>query len=403
MDKSSFTDILKAAEQGLTFAQNRVGWLYQKGIGIPRDDAKAEKWYRRAAQRGYAQAQFNLGWMYEKGEGVSQDSAEAAKWYRKAAEQGEEIVAQLKLDKMSSTSLTDEDIIKTAKQGMRFAQNRLGWMYQHGIGVHQNDAEAVKWYQKAAEKGYAQAQLHLGLMYENGKGVPRDSAEAAKWFRKAAEQSDEILAPSRREKPDSSSITDILKAAQHGLTFAQNSLGWLYQKGIGIPRDEAKALKWYKKAADKGFAEAQFNLGSMYENGKGVPRDDVEAAKWYRKAAEQGEEIKAQSTLDKIKEASLANTDIIRVAEQGLTFAQNRLGWMYQSGQGVPQSDIEALKWYRKAAEKGYAQAQFNLGRMYEKGTGVPRDEAEAAKWYRKAAQQSEAVTKSILGKVKVE
>ena len=37
---------------------------------------------------GNAVAQARLGWMYEKGEGVPQDYAQAAAWYLKAAEQG---------------------------------------------------------------------------------------------------------------------------------------------------------------------------------------------------------------------------------------------------------------------------------------------------------------------------
>ncbi len=50
---------------------------------------------------------------------------------------------------------------------------------------------------------------------------------------------------------------------------------------------------------------------------------------------------------------------------------------MYGKGQGVPQDDAKAVKWYRKAAEQGYAGAQSNLGVMYGKGQGVPQDYAQ--------------------------
>ena len=49
-------------------------------------------------------------------------------------------------------------------------------------------------------------------------------------------------------------------------------------------------------------------------------------------------------------------------AEQGDASAQFRLGFMYNTGEGVPQDDAEAVKWYRLAAEQGDASAQFNLG-----------------------------------------
>ena len=61
---------------------------------------------------------------------------------------------------------------------------------------------------------------------------------------------------------------------------------------------------------------------------------------------------------------------------------------MYQNGRGVPQSDQEAVKWYRLAAEQGNSFGQNNLGFMYQNGRGVPQSDQEAIKWYRLAAEQ---------------
>ena len=61
---------------------------------------------------------------------------------------------------------------------------------------------------------------------------------------------------------------------------------------------------------------------------------------------------------------------------------------MYSKGQGVPQDDKEAIKWWRLAVEQGDAEAQCNLGVMYYEGIGVPQDYEEAVKWYRLAAEQ---------------
>jgi TPR repeat protein len=47
---------------------------------------------------------------------------------------------------------------------------------------------------------------------------------------------------------------------------------------------------------------------------------------------------------------------------------------MYYTGQGVPQDDAEAARWYRKAADQGHAGAQFNLGAMYADGQSVSQD-----------------------------
>ena len=64
---------------------------------------------------------------------------------------------------------------------------------------------------------------------------------------------------------------------------------------------------------------------------------------------------------------------------------------MYANGEGVPQDDAEAVRWYRLAAEQGNAGAQLNLGAMYSNGEGVPQDDAEAVRWYRLAAEQGNA------------
>ena len=43
------------------------------------------------------------------------------------------------------------------------------------------------------------------------------------------------------------------------------------------------------------------------------------------------------------------------LAEMGSAVFQNDLGVMYANGEGVPQNDVEAVKWYRLAAEQGGA------------------------------------------------
>jgi TPR repeat protein len=45
-----------------------------------------------------------------------------------------------------------------------------------------------------------------------------------------------------------------------------------------------------------------------------------------------------------------------------------------------------ALREWRPLAEQGLADAQFNLGFMYRNGDGVPQDDTEAVRWYRLAA-----------------
>ena len=75
-------------------------------------------------------------------------------------------------------------------------------------------------------------------------------------------------------------------------------------------------------------------------------------------------------------------------AEQGDARAQSNLGVRYANGQGLPEDDAEAVRWYRLAAEQGDARAQSNLGYHYANGEGIPEDLVLAYMWYNLAAAQ---------------
>ena len=79
---------------------------------------------------------------------------------------------------------------------------------------------------------------------------------------------------------------DALRArAAQGEAEAQYDLGVMYANGLGVPEDDAEAVRWYRLAAEQGLGQAQINLAIMYENGKGVPQDYVQAHIWYNLAA----------------------------------------------------------------------------------------------------------------------
>ncbi|HHF0414735.1 TPA: tetratricopeptide repeat protein [Haemophilus influenzae] len=79
-------------------------------------------------------------------------------------------------------------LLPLAEQGNAQAQLMLGSMYANGLGVKQDDVEAVKWYRKAAEQGVANAQAMLGFLYFLGKrGVQVNKSLAKEWFGKACD------------------------------------------------------------------------------------------------------------------------------------------------------------------------------------------------------------------------
>ena len=78
-----------------------------------------------------------------------------------------------------------------------------------------------------------------------------------------------------------------------------------------------------------------------------------------------------------------------RPAHHGEPVAQAYLGFLYQTGRGVPQHRLGAATWYQRAAEQGNPAAQYNLGLLYDKGHGVPQNYVLAHKWVNLAASRS--------------
>ena len=62
--------------------------------------------------------------------------------------------------------------------------------------------------------------------------------------------------------------------------------------------------------------------------------------------------------------------DLMMTAVQGDADAAYQLGYLYETGDGVPQDEKEALRWYLMGAQKGHSKAQFNLAVMLEEGRG---------------------------------
>lgn len=79
---------------------------------------------------------------------------------------------------------------------------------------------------------------------------------------------------------------------------------------------------------------------------------------------------------------------LTRAADAGDTRSQNRLAKMYEKGDGVTKSMMEARKWTERAASAGSKQAQHNLGVYYAEGDGASQDFVKAADNFKKAAKR---------------
>jgi Sel1 repeat len=71
-----------------------------------------------------------------------------------------------------------------------------------------------------------------------------------------------------------------LRAAQSGDDEAQFYMGSLYAAGVGVPRSDQEAFRWFGRAANQGHSHAMLILAGLYATGRGVEKNNVEAYKW---------------------------------------------------------------------------------------------------------------------------
>jgi len=122
-------------------------------------------------------------------------------------------------------------------------------------------AYQAKDYQKAvshlkplAEAGYTKAQNALGFMHRKGMGVSPDFVKAQFWYRESAKLGD---------------------------ATGQYSYGEILRKSGVSSEDMRRAQIWLERSANQGNAQAQISLGNIFYNGDGVDKSLLKAAFWF--------------------------------------------------------------------------------------------------------------------------
>jgi hypothetical protein len=162
----------KAAEGGHPGAQFVLGLRYEQGVGVPKQPAQAEAWFRRGAEQGDSRGQTALGQLYLSGKGsLAQNPTLALEWLRKASAQAD-----------------------------GEAMYWIGQMYGQGLGVPQDASEAFRWFEASAWTGsligmcvFASAAYGIA----QAEKLPEQRIEARKWMELCLRRSD-LAPPVRR-------------------------------------------------------------------------------------------------------------------------------------------------------------------------------------------------------------
>ena len=70
------------------------------------------------------------------------------------------------------------------------------------------------------------------------------------------------------------------QSAQAGDDDAQFYLGALHSAGVGRPRSDQDAFRWFSRATDQGHAHSMLIVAGLYASGRGVTKDSVKAYSW---------------------------------------------------------------------------------------------------------------------------
>ena len=248
------------------------------------------------AVQGHAASQYLLALTHLDEDGPTHDRAEALKWLERAAARRHEGARA--------------HIADMAARGDVAAHLALGLIARDVAG---NDMAALRHLRAAAAAGDPQGLLALGELHDAGGGAIRDEPYAAVLFRSAAAAAMEAVLDARHDAaagilgPGSAqwlaiAVADTRAAhrsppagdAEGTELFARYWVGLTLLAGAGTAADTPRGLAHHRAAAERGFALAEFSLGLLYERGHGVPRDLERARHWFARAAERGHPLAAE-------------------------------------------------------------------------------------------------------------
>lgn len=231
----------------------------------------------------------------------------------------------------------------------------------------------------AAARGDARAQYELAKLFDAGLGVAKDRARARSLYRRAT--------------------VGLIPAARNGHADARFILSKLYRSGQGVPRDLARSVSLLKAAAGQGHAGALYQLAIYHEWGVGMTRSQAKARHLYREAADKGS-IKARIMLaarhmtgtGERADESQAIEFLEWAARDGTPGDQWAIAGWYSKKYFGRYGQRAALRLTRKAAQRGHVKAQARLAKLYRVGAaGVERNPVRAYVWGRLAERRRKA------------
>ncbi len=218
------------------------------------------------------------------------EKAEALEWARAGVAQGDPD-AMVFMGYLAGPTESARWLGRAAALGHLTAMVNLGSLYEKGAPKRKE--EAFRWYLRAAKGGAPIGMLLVSEAYATAShGVSLDQAEAERWARLAVQagvDGEEVrglgaMFYGRQEYASAARLYRI--AAEHGSTvgmvcLADCQLELVIRNTRGDPAQGAKLLNL---SADSGDDRAMYAFAVCLERGLGVAKDRAKALDYYRRA-----------------------------------------------------------------------------------------------------------------------
>jgi len=186
-------------------------------------------------------------------------------------------------------------------------------------------------------------------------------------------------------------------ACERGHPAACSQLGLMYQDGLGVPKDPARALALYKEACDARVPRACSRAGSMYSTGLGTARDMGQAFA-YSKLGCDGDDGMGCVNLGVIhvtadgvpRDVKLGVAALERACQLDEGLGCMRLGDLYANGAGVDRNVTLSVMYTKRACGLENALGCGNMGINHQLGFGVEKDPLMAARFFERACELGE-------------
>lgn len=195
----------------------------------------------------------------------------------------------------------EKDILKSVElykkvleyQRNRCAMYRLGYMYLIGEMGEENEENCLTYFEAALELGDPDSAVQLGTLYEYGDFVEQDYDKALELYQFAIDSGRKdayfnIGEIYRYKNMIEKALECYNIALENDNLSAALPLGWFYEDGIGVEKDEKKAFEYYKQAYEDSNPDSIFSLGRMYYLGRGTEENDSEAFNLFLEASQNG-------------------------------------------------------------------------------------------------------------------